>query len=355
MSLKNYRDKIDAIDAKIIEFLNDRAKLSQAIGREKLKEKKAIYSPGREKEVLRRIKELNKGPLSYEALQAIYQEIMSSSIALEKPLSIAHLGQQGAFTSSAARKKFGTQINYVPCATIGEVFQKVEHNECDYGVVPVENSVEGVVTHTVDLLVDYDLKISAQIMHKISHCLMAKAIVKDLKSIKNIYSNPQVFGQCRNWLAKHMPKAGEILVDSTTEAAQRAAKIKGSAAIASSEAAEINNLKILKSNIQDIAHNTTRFLVIGKQDEEPTGQDRTSILFSIKDQVGALDAMLKPFVENGINLTRIESRPSKKKAWEYYFFLDISGHRKDPQVVKALNQLEGICNSLKILGSYPTE
>jgi chorismate mutase/prephenate dehydratase len=351
MSLKDLRRQVDVIDGQIVGLLNKRAKLSLAIGQEKLKTRKGIYSPHREKEVLQRVNVLNQGPMSAEDFEAIYREIMSSSLAMEKKLHIAYLGTEGSFTHLAANKKFGSRVSYVPCDSIPDVFRRVEHGECDYGVVPVENSIEGAVTHTFDLLVDSELKICAQILLKISHNLLSR--VKNLTDIKRIYSNPQVFGQCRNWLLQNLPKAGQIPVASTTEAAQRAAKDKKVAAIASSFAAKVYGLPIVKSNIQDIAHNTTRFLVLATQDVPQTGKDRTTILFSIKDRVGALHAMLTPFVNNNINLTKIESRPAKKKAWDYYFFVDFEGHRLDRNVRNALDHLEGMCKYLKVVGSYP--
>ena len=234
--------------------------------------------------------------------------------------------------------------------TIPDIFHAVENDDCDYGVVPVENSVEGAVTPTYDLLVDCELKICAQMTMKISNHLLSNI---PLSQIKNIYSHAQVLGQCCNWLLANVPQAGLIPVSSTTDAASRAAKSKDSAAIGSELSARIHGLKVLKKNIQDVPHNTTRFFVIGKQDALSTGKDRTSIVFSIKDRVGALHGMLTPFQSNGINLTKIESRPSKKKAWEYYFFVDLEGHHSDANVKKALSQLEDMCNSIKILGSYP--
>lgn len=351
MNITEYRKKIDAIDSKVIALLNDRAQMSMAIGEMKRKIKKGFYAPAREQEILKRLGQLNKGPMTTEAFESIYREIMSSSLSLEKDLQIAYLGKEGSFTWSAARDIFGSQLQYVSCQSIFEVFQKVEDDDCDYGVVPVENSVEGAVTHTYDLLVDSDLKIVKQTLRKISHHLMARH--SDVEKIRKIYSNPQVFGQCRHWLQNHLPKVALIPVDSTTEAAQRAAKSANTAAIGSKDAAKIYRLKILRSNIQDIKHNTTRFLVIGKDEVPPTGKDRTSILFSIKDKVGALHAMLSPFYKNKINLTKIESRPSKKRAWDYYFFVDFEGHHQDKHVKKALAQLEDMCKYLKVLGSYP--
>jgi chorismate mutase/prephenate dehydratase len=350
MALTPLRKKIDELDTKIVSLLSRRAELSMFIGREKLKNKKGVYAPDRETEVFKRIKALNKGPMKPEAFEAIYREIMSSSLSLEKPLNIACLGTDGSFTSVAANDIFGSQVSYKPCNSILDVFREVEHDDCDYGVVPIENSVEGAVTHTLDLLVDSDLKICRQKVMPISHNLLAR---KRNTKIKKIYSNPQVFGQCRNWLLQHMPSAGLIGVESTTQAAKMATKENNAAAIASTRAAKVYNLRVINRNVQDVAHNTTRFLVISKEDVPPTGKDRTSILFSIKDKVGALHDMLVPFSKYNINLTKIESRPSKKRAWDYYFFVDFDGHRLDGNVQKALTQLEGKCKYLKILGSYP--
>ncbi len=351
MDLKNLRKKIDRIDTHIVSLLNERAQVSKAIGKEKVKTNKEIYSPDREKEVLTRIKTLNKGEMSDAALKAIYREIMSCSLSIEKPLDIAVLGNPGSYTYSAAKEIFGMQVKYLTCNKIPEIFQKVEQGECDYGVVPIENSTEGAVTWTFDMLVDSELKIRRQHLKEISHNLLS--LTKDLNYIWTVYSNPQVFDQCLNWLANHMPRAKTIVVASTTEAAQIAQRRKNVAAIASLEVADLYNLSVIRKGIHDIAHNTTRFLVIGETDSDPTGKDRTSILFSIKDRVGALYSMLAPFYQNRINLTKIESRPSKKKAWDYYFFVDFEGHRLDKNVKRALSRLEDMCKYLKILGSYP--
>ncbi len=350
MLLQKLRKKINSIDEKIVRLLSQRAKLSMEIGQIKVKNKKGIFAPHREKEILERLKKLNKGPLRQEALEAIYREIMSASLSLEKSLRIAYLGTEGSYTHGAASKKFGSQVTYVSCGSILEVFQKVEHGESDYGVVPIENSTEGAVTHTLDLFVDSELKICDEILLPIEHALLS---YYDIKDIKKVYSNPQVFGQCRNWLLKNMPLAGQIWVSSTTEAAKRAKQEKKAAAIASLQAAKVYGLPVIRRNIQDLAHNTTRFLVIAAEDVPRTGHDKTSILFSIKDKVGALHAMLTPFYRNSINLTKIESRPSKRKAWDYYFFVDIEGHRTDKKVSRALVELEKMCKYLKILGSYP--
>jgi len=350
MDLSQLRKKIDALDAKIIGLLNDRAAVTLSIGHEKIKNKKPIYAPEREQDVLRRIKNLNAGPIKPEAIEAIYREVMSASLALEKPLRIAYMGPEATFSHLASLKKFGSSVTHVPCENVAEVFNRVEGGDCDYGVVPIENSIEGVVTHTMDLLVESDLKICSQLLLDVTHHLMSKSA---LSQVKEIYSHPQVLGQCRHWLMQNMPKAHLIPVVSTTKAAQMVAKKKNAACIASQVAASLYGLTILKKNIQDSAHNITRFLVISTMDVPQTGSDRTSLVFSIKDKVGALHAMLTPFMKHKINLTKIESRPSKKKAWDYYFFVDCEGHQNDPRVAAALAQLEGMCKFLKILGSYP--
>lgn len=349
-NLQNLRSKIDDLDKKITALLNLRARVILDIAKIKQRSGASIYSPDREREVLRRLVQANRGPLTQAALEAIYREIMSSSLSLEKPLKIAYLGPQASFTNLAALKKFGSQVGYLACDSISDVFLEVERENADYGVVPIENSIEGAVTHTLDILVDSDLKICAQIILDISHNLLANC-PKD--KIRRIYSNPQVFGQCRIWLQGNLPQAEKIEVSSTTRAAQITAKEKYSACIASLLAAKVYKLKVVAYDIEDSPHNVTRFLVIGKADVRQTGHDKTSILFSIKDRVGALHDMLLPFKRHKINLTKIESRPSKRKAWDYYFFMDLEGHRLDSNVKRALDELEIKCKFLKVLGSYP--
>ncbi len=352
MTLKNLRRQIDGVDKKITKLLNVRAKASLEIGKLKKKSGRSIYSPDREIEVLKKIASLSRGPLKLDSLETIYREIMSASLALEKPLVIAYLGPQATFTNLAALKKFGSQVKYMACNSISDVFLEVEKENADYGVVPIENSVEGAVSYTLDMFVDSDLKICSQVMLDVAHNLLAKC-QKD--SIRRVYSNPQVFGQCRIWLQGNLPGREEIEVSSTTRAAQIASKEKSSACIASLLAAKVYKLKVLARNIEDSPHNITRFLVIGKSDVAATSHDKTSIMFSIKDKVGALHDMLMSFKKYRINLTKIESRPSKRKAWDYYFFLDLEGHRDNPRVKKAIQELENQCNFLKILGSYPVK
>ena len=350
MGLEKLRKRIDEIDSKIIGLLNKRASLSVKIGRLKKKGRRSIYAPERERAVYERIENKNKGPFSNETLKSIYREIMSGSLALEKPLVVAYLGPPATFTHIAALKKFGSSVSYLPVNSITEVFTEVERGRADYGVVPIENSIEGAVNHTLDMFMESELKICSEISLEVSHNILANCT---MKQIKKVYSNPQVFGQCRIWLEANLPKAELVEVSSTTKAAELAVKEKNTAAIASSLASECYGLNILARSIEDSAHNVTRFLVIGIAEGKPTKRDKTSIMFSVKDRVGALHDMLVPFKKNRINLTKIESRPSKKKAWEYYFFVDMAGHYKDKNVKRALGELEGRCTYLKILGSYP--
>jgi len=350
MDLKSLRKTVDSIDKKLIQLLNMRARTTLEISKVKRNSGKSAYSPDRERAVLNKLAAINKGPLSASALEAVYREIMSCSLSLDRPLRIAYLGPEATFTHLAALKRFGSQVKYIPCNSITDVFLEVERDNADYGVVPIENSIEGAVSHTLDMFMDSELKICSQTILDVAHHLLANC-AKD--KIKRIYSISQVFGQCRIWLQENLPCVDKIEVSSTTRAAQITAREKYSACIASSLAAKVYKLKPVASNIEDSPHNITRFLIIGKGDVPPTGHDRTSIMFSIKDRVGALHDMLLPFKKYGINLTKIESRPSKKKAWEYYFFVDLDGHRDNPRVKRALSELEEKCAFLKILGSYP--
>ncbi|MCX5710955.1 MAG: prephenate dehydratase [Candidatus Omnitrophica bacterium] len=350
MSLNRLRKEIDNIDKKITQMLNLRAKVIIRVGKLKQKNGSSVYSPEREREVLKKIMRENKGPLGKSAIEAIYREIMSSSLSLEKPLKIVYMGPQASFSHLAALKKFGSQVGYVACDNIGDVFLEVERGAADYGVVPIENSIEGAISYTLDMFMDSDLRICSQLMLDVSHNLLSNG-AKD--KIKRVYSNPNVLGQCRIWLQENLPGVDLIEVTSTTRAAQIARREKNSACIASVLAAAVYKLKIIAKDIEDSPHNITRFLVIGRTLAKQTGRDKTSILFSIKDSVGALHDMLVPFKKCGINLTKIESRPSKKKAWDYYFFMDLEGHQDSPKVKKALAELESKCKFLKILGSYP--
>lgn len=352
MELAKLRKQIDKIDKQIIEILNKRAEFSLDIGNIKRKGKLSVYSPDRESDVYKKVVDRNKGPLPQEAIQAIYREIMSATLSLEGPMRVAYLGPMATFTHLASIKKFGSSVKYLPAGSIGEVFSNVEKGRADYGVVPIENSIEGAVSHTLDMFIDSDLKICSEVSLEISHYLMGRYAKRSPRILK-VYSNPQVFGQCRIWLEANLPKVELVEVSSTARAAELAQKEPNSACIASKLAADCYGLEIYEKSIEDYSYNVTRFLVIGKTEPNPTKNDKTSILFSLKDKVGALHDILVPFKKNRINMTKIESRPSKKKAWDYYFYVDLKGHHRDAAVRKALKELDKNAKFLKILGSYP--
>lgn len=348
--LQLLRGKIDEIDSKLVRLLNERTKRVLEVGKLKHEAGDEIYAPDREEAVLNGILGKNTGPLTSDSLRAIYREVMSSALALEKPLVIAYLGPQATYSHLAAVKKFGASLRYEPLPGIADVFNEIAKDRADYGVVPIENSTEGAVTHTYDMFVDSELKVCAQILLPVRHNLMA-ACPRD--QIKKLYSIAQVFAQCRQWLQLNMPHAELIEVSSTTRAAEIAKSEPGSGALASSLAAELYGLKIHDQNIQDSSENVTRFLVIGRKYPPRTGNDKTSIMYSVQDRVGALHDTIASFKKNKINMTKIESRPSKKKAWEYYFFVDFLGHCDDARVKKALAGLAKHTMFVKILGSYP--
>ena len=349
--VNKYRQKIDGIDKKIVVLLNERAGVAGAIGKAKSKNGASVFVPKREKDVLTKVSNLTKGPLKKDHIKAIYTEIMSATKAVEAPLKIAYLGPVVSFTHLATLKQFGKSMDLVPCDSITEVFNTVEKGLCNYGVVPIENSTEGAVTHTLDMFVSTDLSIFSEMYLKISHNLLSKAA--SMKKVKTIYSHPQVFGQCRIWLEKNLPNAELVVVPSSSYGAEIAKREKTSACIASILAKDKHGLNLLAKGIQDIASNTTRFLVISKYDSVATGNDKTSIVISLKDKVGILHDALKSFKTHKINLTKIESRPSKVKAWKYMFYIDMEGHQKDKKIAKTLEQIEKNCNFFKVLGSYP--
>ncbi len=350
-SLKRLRGAIDRLDQQLVGLLNDRAKISQEIGRIKDATQAPVYAPAREKEVFENLRRNNQGPLPDASLEAIYSEIMSGSLNLERPLSIAYLGPELTFTHQASVKKFGSSVRYVPCSSISDIFAEVEAGRCDYGVAPVENSTEGAIHHTLDNFIDSDLKICSEVMLKINLTLMSKE--KSLKSIRRIYSKGEVFGQCRQWLETNVPAAVLIPASSTAQGAKIAASEKGSACIASALAAKPNGLKILGPSIQDSSSNVTRFLVLSRESARPTKSDKTSLMLSIQDRPGALLGVLEPFRKNQINLTKIESRPSRLRQWDYFFFIDLDAHAEDPRVQRALKEVRVKSAYLKILGSYP--
>ena len=352
MSLAALRKKIDLLDEKIIRLLNERADIALKIGKLKQGTTREVYVPAREKKVLDHVRRVNTGPLDDAALVAVYREIMSCSLSLEKDIRVAYLGPIATFTHQAVRSRFGISVKTLPRETIPDVFSSVESGQADYGVVPIENSTEGAVTHTLDEFVATPLKICAEIYLRISHHMMARV---PRAQVRRILSNPQVFGQCRNWLHAEMPRAELVPVTSTARAAEQAAKEKHSAAIAGALAAEIYGLEVLASDIQDMSGNMTRFLVIGKTYGKATGRDKTSLLFSVKHEAGALHRALGAFKRHGLNMTKIESRPSRLKAWEYFFFVDIEGHVDNEPVRRALSALRKHCAFMTVLGAYPCE
>ncbi|PCI16661.1 MAG: prephenate dehydratase [Piscirickettsiaceae bacterium] len=352
-SLSDLRDAIDELDGQLLTLFNKRARLAQDVAHIKIAEGEQtdFYRPDREAIVLRKVKQNNPGPLDSEHVARIYRELMSSCLALEKPLTVAFLGPSGTFTQEAALKHFGHAVNTAEMATIADIFLAVETGGAHYGVVPVENSTEGVITHTLDNFIKSSLHICGEVALRIHHHLLSHA--NNLADINIVYSHQQSLGQCRQWLATHIPSVETIAVSSNAEAARLASETEGSAAIAGEMAAEIYQLDKLASHIEDEAHNTTRFLVIGEREIPATGDDKTSMMISTKNVAGALQGVLAPFAYAGISLNKIESRPSRQGAWEYVFFVDIDGHKDDENVAKVLKELEPNVNFLTVLGSYP--
>jgi len=353
MLLKQLRKEIDHIDEKILNLLNQRALEVIKVSKIKKKEKLSTYAPDREASMIARLEKVNKGPFSAQDVKGVFREILSICRAQRAAMKIAYLGPEATFTHIAAKSKFGKSVDYIECSSIADVFTEVERGRADYGVVPIENSTEGAVNHTLDMFIDSDLKICSEMYLPIKHNFLSKH--SKISAVRKVYSHEQVFAQCRKWLEKNLPNAKLTPCSSTTGAAMLAASGKGRAAIASKVAAEEYKLNLLASSIEDSAHNITRFLIIGTQKVRSTKHDKTSIVFSMKDRAGALHNALLPFKKSKINLTKIESRPSKKKVWKYYFFVDIEGHESSPLVEKALKALERECIFVKILGSYPRE
>ena len=349
--IQELRKKIDEIDERMLDLLNQRARIVIEVGNIKKTEKLEFHSPAREREILERLIRRNKGPFPEETLKAVYREILSSSLSLERPIRVAYLGPRATFTHMAGMQQFGPAAQYLPVESIKDVFSEVERDRADYGVVPVENSTEGVVNYTLDMFIDSELKVYAEIMLEVSQNLMNKS--GRIEDIKKIYTHPQVPGQCRDWLEKNMDGVPVVNAPSTARAAEMAADDPTAGAIASEMAAVLYGLQIVGKNIQDNTNNFTRFLVVASKSPGRTGHDKTSIMFSIRDKVGALYTMLAPFAEAGINLTRLDARPSGRKVWDYVFFLDMVGHIEDEKVANAIEILKKDCMFLKVLGSYP--
>jgi len=351
LSLAELRGSIDSIDDRILGLLNERARLVMQVGRLKQSQSRDFHVPNREREIYERLSSNNPGPFPNEAIRSVFREIISASLALEAPMRVAFLGPKATFSHLATMEQFGLSAELVPQKSIPAVFEEVEKDRALYGVVPVENSTEGVISHTLDMFMESELKIQSEILLEVSHYLLSKT--GRMEDIKKVYSHPQPLAQCRDWLEENLPHIPVVDVASTTMAAQIVSEDYSAAAIASEYAASVYDLKIVRERIEDQVNNFTRFLVIGKKLTEASGDDKTSLMFAVKDEPGILCRMLEPFARRGINLSKIESRPYKKKAWEYIFFLDLFGQSSDPDVAVALEELKECCQFLKVLGSYP--
>jgi len=346
--LKQIRGQIDALDDRLVKLLSSRARLAQRIG--KLKQG-AAYRPEREAQVLRRMLAANRGPLAPAALARVYTEIMSACRALEDEMTVAFLGPQGTFSQEAVTKHFGGAAAAMPCGSIDEVFRQAETGTVGYGVVPVENSTEGAIGRTLDLLLSTPAKVCGEVMLPIRQCLMGRA--KQARDIRKVYSHAQSLAQCQQWLARHLPQAQRVSVVSNAEAARLASRERGAAAIGPQSAAALYRLNLIARNIEDEARNTTRFLVLAAHDAEPSGADKTSLVMSTRNVPGAMHELLAPLAANRVSMTRLESRPSRTGMWEYVFYVDIQGHQQDANVARALAELKQKASFLKILGSYP--
>jgi chorismate mutase/prephenate dehydratase len=344
------RQQIDALDTKLVNLLNERAKVVVNIGKIKQQTNAPIYAPEREKIVLEKVRRLNRGPLPDRCLEAVYRELMSGSFALEKPLKIGFLGPLGTFSHLASVRKFGSSVEHVPLADISSVFEEVVRGHIDYGLVPVENSLHGGVIDTLDAFLNSSAKICAEVRIVVHHNLLAR---EPWEKIRTIYSKPEVFSQCRTWLGATAKDRDIQPAASTSHAAELASKTEGVAAIGTALAGELYSLRTLFENIEDNPDNETRFLVIGREPARRSGEDKTAIMFTTAHKPGALAEVLDVFKENGINLTDIEKRPSKKVNWEYYFFIDAQGHADDAGMLKAIEEARQHCLQLTVLGSYP--
>jgi chorismate mutase/prephenate dehydratase len=362
--LDKVREQIDSIDRQLQELINRRAGCAQEVADIKLAEVMAArergeedqevvyYRPEREAQVLNRIKERNEGPLAGENVALIFREIMSACLALERPMQVAYLGPEGTFTQAATIKHFGHAVVSIPQGTIDSVFNQVAAEDCNYGVVPVENSTEGMVSHTLDSFMDSSLKISGEVELRIGHHLLVSGATSE-QDVKRICAHQQALAQCRTWLDKHWPNVERVAVSSNGEAARMAAETPGVAAVAGDMAAELYRLEKLAAHIEDYADNTTRFLIIGREDVPPSGRDKTSIIVSSRNKPGALFTLLDPFRRGGISLTRIDTRPSRTEKWAYVFFIEFEGHLQDDNVAAIVSELEEQSILLKPLGSYP--
>jgi len=350
------RVAIDAVDDRLLELLNERGRLAERVAQTKTSSGRPFYVPLRERAIIDRVQAMNPGPFPTSAIRPVFQEIISACLSLEGGPRVAFLGPEGTYTHHAVKRHFGASAPALPCGSIAAVFAEVERGSADFGVVPVENSSEGVVSHTLDSFVDSKLEIHGEVEVDVDHCLMVRPGVVE-SAIERVYSHPQGLAQCRNWLARNLPRAQLVECSSTADAARRAAEDPEGAAIASELAARLSGLAVLRQSLQDAAHNVTRFLVLGTgpgplQAPSPNpADDKTTVLLVLGDRAGDLFEALRPLNDEKVNLTKIESRPSKRQAWQYVFFLDLEGHRREPRVARALERLaEG--RTLRVLGSY---
>jgi len=355
MPLDEVRKKIDKLDNELIRLFSERALVAKEVGEIKKREGLAIYVPDREEALLNKLSEKNTESgsiLPNDALRAIYREILSVSRSLQQDERIAVLGPEGTWTHQAAIKQFGSAAEYLAETSFADVFDLVERRKANFGVLPIENSFNGAVFDTLDLFVDSPLNICGQILLRIDHCLLANCKKEE---IKTVYSHPQALAQCKEWLRRELPRAELLPVTSTARAAEKAQELaaEGVAALGTPLSADLQGLTIIEHAIQDSSTNTTRFLILGEEERDPTGKDRTSILFAIHDRPGALVSALGAFDSFEVNLSKIESRPSKQKDWEYIFYVDVAGHKKDAEVEQAIATLQQHCSMIKILGSYP--
>ncbi len=351
--LEDIRKRIDEIDATLQEMVSERAECARKVAEIKTEQgdTEHFYRPEREAQVLRAVQERNQGPLSDEAITGIFREIMAECLALEKPLKVAFLGPEGTYTHSAAIKHFGSRIESEPVSSIEEVFRLVEAGGANFGVVPIENSSEGVVNHTLDLFMKSNLTISGEVTLRIRHNLMSKE--NDTKNIERVYAHQQTLAQCRLWLDTNLPNAERVAVRSNSEAVIMASDNKGSGAIAGEMAADLYQLPVLHADIEDEPDNTTRFVVIGKYKSPPSGTDRTSLLVFAHNKPGSLFSLLEPLAKRNISMSNIESRPSRRGVWEYVFFIDIDGHSEDSNIAEAISEIEQASAMVTVLGSYP--
>ncbi len=349
--ISQLREEIDAIDDEILGLINRRLTLAQEIGRAKARKGSQVIDKAREIRILNRLSGRNAGPLADYAVKQIFAQIMAASKDLQTSQRVSYLGPEATFTHIATMKHFGLGVSLIPQPSIRDVFKEVEKGACHYGVVPVENSIEGAVNHTLDLFFESDLKICAEIYQTISHDLLSGSA--SLNEIRTVFSHPQAFAQCREWLRKYLPDAERVECNSTSDAARRASNTPDTAAISSSEAAAMYHLQVLASRIEDTARNTTRFLIIGHDEVHRTGEDKTSLMFVTSHIPGALYKVLKPLADSGINMVKLESRPTKHENWSYFFFADVEGHLEDRGVSETIDRMGELCLFLKWLGSYP--